>query len=67
MKLVDGIRQQLAALARIRGTTAEALEAEQHAKIASGELPPRDVSTEAGDGVAHSPPAGIKAALLELV
>jgi aarF domain-containing kinase len=47
VKLVDGIRAQLAALAKVRGTTAEALEAEQRAKIASGELPPRGIAAEA--------------------
>lgn len=45
--LVEGIRAQLAALAKVRGTTPEALEAEQKAKIASGELPPRDIAAEA--------------------
>ena len=47
VKLVDGIRAKLAALAAVRGTTPEALEAEQKAKIAKGELPPRDVAVEA--------------------
>lgn len=46
-KLVDGLRDQLAAIARARGTTAEALEAAQRAKIDSGELTPRDVAEEA--------------------
>ena len=32
-KLVDGLRDRLADVARARGTTAEALEAEQRAKI----------------------------------
>ena len=34
-------------MAKSRGTTAEALEAEQKAKIASGVLPPRGVAMEA--------------------
>jgi len=46
-KLVDGLRDRLADVARARGTTAEALEAEQRAKIDRGELIPRDVAEEA--------------------
>ena len=47
VKLVDGIRAQLAALARVRGTTARALEEEQRSKVESGVLPPRSVAAEA--------------------
>jgi len=47
VKLVDGVRARLAALAEVRGTTAEALEAEQRAKIESGELPLRGLAAEA--------------------
>ena len=46
VKLVDGFRARLRDIARARGTTAEALEAAQTAKIADGKLPPRDVAQE---------------------
>jgi len=46
-RLAMSSRPYVTAVAESRGTTAEALESEQKAKIASGVLPPRGVAMEA--------------------